>query len=177
MPGKDRVGGVWKILMHLQHSPVVGLPEGWDTSQRDLERLKQWAQVKLIRFNKSKCKVLHLGCGNAHYLIQAGVQKNRVQHCQKGLGGSGGWEDGHELAYAIAAWASSKRVWLADLEGDSAPLLCAYETSPGVLSTDVESSVQERCGPVGTSPEEGHKDDPRDETPSLQGQAGRAGAV
>ena len=53
-------------------------------------------------------------------------------------------------------------------EGDPAPLLCTGETSPGVLCPDVESSVQERCGPVGAAlPEEGHKNDPRDGTPLL----------
>ncbi len=37
----------------------------------------------------------------------------------------------------------------------------------GVLSSDMESSVQERHGPVGSCPEEGHKNDPRDGTPLL----------
>ena len=36
---------------------VVNTPEGWDAIQRDLDRLEQWAQVNLIRFNESKCKV------------------------------------------------------------------------------------------------------------------------
>ena len=47
---------------------------------------------------------------------------------------------------------------------DLVPLLCAGETSPGVLHPDVESSVQERHGPVGANPEGGHKNDPRDGT-------------
>ena len=41
----------------------------------------------------------------------------------------------------------------------------------------MESSVQERHGPVGVCPEEGHKNDPRDGAPLLQGQAERAGAI
>jgi len=61
--------------------------------------------------------------------------------------------------------------------GDLAPLLCTDETSPGVLHPDVESSVQERHGPVGVHPEESHKNDLRDRTPLLGGQVERAGAV
>ena len=38
-------------------------------------------------------------------------------------------------------------------EGDPPPLLCAGKTSPGVLHTDVESSVLERGGPFEVCPE------------------------
>ena len=61
--------------------------------------------------------------------------------------------------------------------GDPAPLLCAGETSPGVLCPDVEFLVQERHGPVRVCPEEGHTDDPRDGTFPLRGRTERAGAV
>ena len=56
-------------------------------------------------------------------------------------------------------------------------LLCAGETSPGVLCPDVEPSARERHGLVGACPEESHKKDPGDGTPLLRGQAERAGAV
>jgi len=51
-------------------------------------------------------------------------------------------------------------------EGDPAPLLCTGE-----------SSIQERCGPVGVHPEESCKNALRYGTPCLQGQAERGGLL
>ncbi|KAK4817037.1 LOW QUALITY PROTEIN: hypothetical protein QYF61_026043 [Mycteria americana] len=48
-------------------SGAVDMPEGWHAFQRDLEKLKKSTRVNLMRFNKAKCKVLHLGRGNPQY--------------------------------------------------------------------------------------------------------------
>lgn len=36
---------------------------GVRTIQRDLEKPKEFAHVKLMKFSKAKCKLLHLGQG------------------------------------------------------------------------------------------------------------------
>ncbi|KAJ7427619.1 hypothetical protein WISP_05340 [Willisornis vidua] len=48
-------------------SGVVDEPEGQDAIQRDLGKLKKWAHENLMRFSKTKDKVLHLCQGNPHY--------------------------------------------------------------------------------------------------------------
>jgi len=56
--------------------------EGRPTLQEDLDRQEEWANKSLIKFNKDKCKVLHLGkCkpGVQHRLGSAQLQSGSVE--------------------------------------------------------------------------------------------------
>ena len=64
---------------------VVNTPEGQDAIQRCLDRLEQWAQVILMRLNKYKCKVLHLGRGNVHYQNKLGDERIERSPAKKDL--------------------------------------------------------------------------------------------
>jgi len=65
---------------------AVDTAEGWDAIHRDLDRLEQWAQVNLMRFNKSKCKVLHLSQSNPHYQYKLRDERIECRPAKRDLG-------------------------------------------------------------------------------------------
>ena len=64
----DMDSGIECMLSQLSDDSEVSSTDdtllGWDDKQRDLDNLKNWAHVNLMKFNKAKWKVLHLDQGN-----------------------------------------------------------------------------------------------------------------
>jgi len=130
---------------------VPDTPEGCAAIQRDLDRLESWVQRNLMKFNKDKCRVLHLEKEQPHAPAQAWGGPAGEQLCGEGPGCPGGRQVNHEPAVCPGCQESQWHPGMHQEEcgqqvegGSPSPLHCPSEAPSGVLCPVLGSPVEER---------------------------------
>ncbi|KAJ7419956.1 rna-directed dna polymerase from mobile element jockey-like [Willisornis vidua] len=84
----DTDEGTCKFADDIKLSGAVDTP---DPIQRDLDKLKKWACGNVMKFNKTRCNVLHMAQGNPLYQYRLGDEQMESSPVKKDLGWMRGW--------------------------------------------------------------------------------------
>ena len=143
-------------------SGEVDTSEGRATLQEDLDRLEEWANKNLTKFNKNKCKVLHLGKHNPGVQHRLGSTQLGSSSVERDLGVL--MDNKHNMSEHCAAGAKKANRMLGCINKgitsrDKEVIIPLYSVLVRLLCSVLVPAIQKRCGQAGEVPEKGHKDD------------------
>lgn len=125
---------------------VANTPENSAAIQLAHDRLENWVERRLVRFNKGKCRILCLGRNNPKYLHRLGAD------LQESSSGRRTWQAWSMTSWPWASsalwpggpmlsWGESGRVWPAGW-GRWKPAWVEVPLSSALVSAHLESSLQ-----------------------------------
>lgn len=160
----------------------VNTLEQRDAIHGDLDRHKRWACVKLTKFNRAKCKVLHLRHGNPRHTYRLGREVTEGHPAEQDLGMMAKEKLSMSRQCALTAQKVSgvlgcikRSVASGSREVIVPSILLSWDpTCVAVYSSGVPSLRTQNCS--GTSPR-GHKVDKRTKAPPLQRESEKVGAA
>jgi len=163
---------------------VVDILEGRDAVQRDLDRLERWACVNHVKFNKAKCKVLHMGQSNPKHKYRLGREWLENSPEEKDLGVLVDEKLNMSWQCALASQKANRILGCIKRSVGSRSREVVLSLYSALVRPYLEYCIQlwspqhmKERGCAGVGPEKGHKDDQRAGVPLLRGQAKRVGAV
>ncbi|KAJ7423498.1 rna-directed dna polymerase from mobile element jockey-like [Pitangus sulphuratus] len=65
---------------------VADTPESCETLQKYLDKLERWTEWNLLKFNKCKCRILHLARNNTPHQYRLGPDLLKRSSAEKDLG-------------------------------------------------------------------------------------------
>jgi len=123
--------------------------------------LTDWrAQKNLMRFNKGKCRVLHLGRNNPMHQYRLGTDLMQSSSAERDLGVLVDEKLTMSQQCALAAKKANGilRCIKKTVANRSSEVLLRLSAPSGVLSPVLGSPLQERRGTTGESPAEGYEE-------------------
>ncbi|GAB0184565.1 mitochondrial enolase superfamily member 1 [Grus japonensis] len=156
-------GVVSKFADDTKLGGAVDSVKGGEALQRNLDRLENWAITNCMRFNKGKCRILHLGRGNSGYMYRLGNDTLETSQPERHLGVLVNSKLGMSQQCAQAARKANCILGcikhsIASQSREVTVPLCTGAASPQVLCAVLGATVQKGHETIGECPKEGNKD-------------------